>query len=141
MAPPRNSARSVAIAATSLTAHIARTIGHGELLAAHLGKVASGDDAELGRQRLEQHGDHVGQQHHPEQGVAVSRAGLDVGGEVAGVHVGDRGDHRRTGEQQQERSPIRPLPSASRIARVVRSLMACRLAMSLTAAILYADVP
>ena len=30
MAPPRNSARSVAIAATSLTAHIASTTGRGK---------------------------------------------------------------------------------------------------------------
>ena len=32
MAPPRNSARSVAIAATSLTAHIAQTTGRGNSL-------------------------------------------------------------------------------------------------------------
>ena len=71
-----------------------------KMLAAQFGEVAAGDDAELGRQRLEQHRDEVGEQHHPEQPVAVFRAGLDVGGEIAGVHVGDRGDHRRAGEGQ-----------------------------------------
>ena len=80
----------------------------GELVAAHLGEVAPGDDPQLGRQRLEQHGDHVGQHDHPQQGVAVFRAGLDVGGEVAGVHVGDRGDHRRAGEQQRGTQPDAP---------------------------------
>ena len=55
IAPPRNSARSVAIAATSLTIQSAQTTGFGKMLAAHFGQVAPGDDAELGRQRLEQH--------------------------------------------------------------------------------------
>ena len=72
----------------------------GKLVAAHFRQVAPGDDAELGRQRLEQHGDQIGEQHHPEQAVAVFGAGLDVGGEIAGVHVGDRGDDRRPAEGQ-----------------------------------------
>ena len=71
-----------------------------KMLAAHFGQIAPGHDAELGRQRLEQHGDDIGQQHDPQQRIAVFRAGLDVGGEIAGVHIGDRGDHRRPGEQQ-----------------------------------------
>ena len=71
-----------------------------KLLAAHFGEVAAGDDAELGRERLEQHRDQIGEQHHPEQAVAVFRPGLDVGREVARVHVGDRGDDRRAGERQ-----------------------------------------
>ncbi len=71
-----------------------------KLLAAHFRQVAAGDDAELGRKRLEQHRDQVGEQHHPEQPIAVFRARLDVGREVPGVHVGDRGDDRRTGEGQ-----------------------------------------
>ena len=78
-----------------------------EIVAAHFREIAAGDDAELGRQRLEQHGDQVGEQHDPQQRVAVFRAGLDVGGEIAGVHVGDRGDHRRAGEGQ-----IGPRPAA-----------------------------
>ena len=74
--------------------------GLGKMLAAHFGQVAPGDDAELGRQRLEQHGDDVGHQHDPQQRIAVFRAGLDVGREIAGVHIGDRGDHGGAGEQQ-----------------------------------------
>ena len=100
IAPPRNSARSVAIAATSLTIHRRPDHGLGEMVAAHLGQVAPRDDAELGRQRLKQHGGDIGHQHHPQQRIAVFRAGLDVGGEIAGVHIGDRGDHRRAGEQE-----------------------------------------
>ena len=76
-----------------------------KMLAAHLGEIAPGDDAELGRQRLEQHRDRIGHQHDPQQRVAVFRAGLDVGGEIAGVHIGDRGDHRRPGEQQRAEPP------------------------------------
>ena len=69
-------------------------------LAAHLGKVASGHDPELGRHRLEQHRDQIGQKHHPKQRIAVFRPGLDVGGEIARVHIGDRRDYRRTEERQ-----------------------------------------
>ena len=81
--------------------------GQRKLLAAHLGEIAPGDDAELGRQRLEQHRDSIGHQHDPQQRIAVFRPRLDVGGEIAGVHVGDRGDHRRPGEQQRA-EPSRP---------------------------------
>jgi hypothetical protein len=38
-----------------------------KLVVAHLGQVAAGNDAELGRQRLEQHGDQVRHDHDPEQ--------------------------------------------------------------------------
>ena len=69
-----------------------------KLLAAHLRKVMAGHDAELGRKRLVEHRDQIGREHHPEQGVAVFGPGLDVGGEVAGVHVGNRSDNRRPGE-------------------------------------------
>ena len=69
-----------------------------KMIAAQFREVAAGDDAELGRQGLEQHRDHVGEQHHPEQAVAVLCPGLDVGGEVPRVHIGDRGDHRGPGE-------------------------------------------
>ena len=69
-------------------------------VAAHLREVPPRHDAELGRQRLKQHRDDIGEQHDPQERVAVSGAGLDVGGEIAGVHVGDRGDHRRTDEQE-----------------------------------------
>ncbi|MNV38515.1 hypothetical protein D3C71_1300750 [compost metagenome] len=36
-----------------------------KLIAAHLCQIALSDDTQLGRQRLEQHGDQVGHHHHP----------------------------------------------------------------------------
>ena len=90
------------------------------MVAAELRQVAAGDDAELGRERLEQHRDQIGQQDDPEQEVAVLGAGLDVGGEVAGVHVGDRGDHRRAGESQKGPHPPRR-PASTLAAAAVRS--------------------
>ena len=103
MAPPRNSARSVAIAAISLTPHMAWTTGRGNV-AAQFGQVAAGDDAELGRQRLEQHRDQVGQA-PPRAGYSRTGAGLDVGREIARIHIGDRGDHRGPGEASEPRTP------------------------------------
>ena len=122
IAPPRNSARSVAMAAISLTTHMPKTTGLGKRVAAHLGQIAPGDDAELGRQRLEQHGDQIGEQHHPEQPVAVFGAGLDVGGEIARVHIGDRGDDRRPGEGEIARPAAGLAARIARAAATVRSL-------------------
>ncbi len=108
MAAPSDSARSVAIAAISLAIHMAIDHRAGEMSPAELGEALAGDDAELGGQRLEQHGHGVGQHYDPQQHIAELRAALDVGGEVAGVHVGDRGDHRWPGEGQ-ERAQAAPL--------------------------------
>ena len=77
--------------------------GRGELIAAMLGQIAPRDDAELGRQRLKQHRHDIGEQHHPQQRIAIGRAGLNVGREIAGVHIGDRGDDGGTGEQHRRR--------------------------------------
>ena len=74
--------------------------GPRKLLAAHFGQIAPSDDAELGRQRLEQHRRDACREHDPQQRIAVSRPGLDVGREIAWVHIGDRGDHRGAGEQE-----------------------------------------
>ena len=76
-----------------------------KMVAAHFREVLAGDDAELGGQALEQHRDDVGEQHDPEQAVAVFRAGLDVGGEITRVHIGDRGDDRRAGKGQRGAQP------------------------------------
>ena len=64
-----------------------------------LGQRATGDEAELGRQVLHQSGHHVGQHDDPDQQEAVLGAGADVGGDVARVDVGDRGDECRPEEQ------------------------------------------
>src|SRR5207248_10674036 len=59
---------------------------------------------------------------HPEQPVAVLRAALDVGGEVAGVHVRHRGDEGGAGERQQgAQSAAPPLEGLRRgLARAIR---------------------
>ena len=75
--------------------------GAGEMRPAELCQALAGDDAELGRERLEQHRDQIGQHDDPEQEIAEAGAALDVGGEVARVHVGDRGDHGGAGERQE----------------------------------------
>ncbi len=67
--------------------------GHGDrlriMVAAGLGQVASGDDAQLGRQRLQQDRHHIRQQDDRQQRVAEGRAAGQVGRPVAGVHVAD----------------------------------------------------
>ena len=69
-----------------------------EALAAELGEVLAGRDPELRRLGLDQHRDQVGREHDPEQQVAELGAAGDVGGEVAGVDVGDGGDEGRAEE-------------------------------------------
>ena len=66
-----------------------------EVIAAQLGEVAPGRDADLGREVLDQHRHEVGAEQHPQQQVAVLGAAGDVRGEVAGVDVGDAGDEGR----------------------------------------------
>jgi len=60
-----------------------------EMGAAHFREITARDDAKLGRQPLEQHRGDICQQHDPEQRITISRAGLDVGREVARIHIGD----------------------------------------------------
>ena len=69
-----------------------------EGLPTQLGEVATGRDAQLRRLGLDQHRDQVRRQYDPEQQVAELGAAGDVGGEVAGVDVGDRGDEGRAEE-------------------------------------------
>jgi len=67
-----------------------------EQLAAQLGQAVAGGHAELGRQILNDHRHQVGQQDDPQKSVAEPGAGRDIGGEVARVHVDDRGYERRS---------------------------------------------
>ena len=66
--------------------------GSREVLAAVLRQGEAGDDAQLGGEVLDEHRHGVRPEQDPEQAVAKLRAAEDVGGEVAGVDVGDRGD-------------------------------------------------
>ena len=67
---------------------------------ADLRQVPAGRDAELGRQRLDQHREQVRGDDHPDQAVAEARAAGDIGREVARVDVRDTGDERRPEERQ-----------------------------------------
>ena len=69
-AAPRNSARSVAMATSSISTHMTHTTGRRKVRAAQLGQVVAGGDAQLGGQRLDQHGHQVAGDHDPQQGVA-----------------------------------------------------------------------
>ena len=75
-----------------------------EALAAQLGQVVVGGDAQLGRQVLHQHRHQVGGEHHPQQRVAELGPALEVGGEVAR-------DRRRP---PRPRTPGRASPGATR---------------------------
>ena len=120
------------MAAISLTTHIPRHDRPRKMVAAHFREVAAGDDAELGRQRLKQHRDQIGEQHDPEQAVAVSGAGLDVGGEVSGIHIGDRGDDRGPGEHRIAPPAAAASPASTwRAAATVRSDSDAGLAVNL----------
>ena len=87
---------------------------HAQHVAAHLGQAATGRDAELRRQVLDQHGHQVRGEDDPQQQVAVLGATGDVGGEVARVDVGDAGDERRAEQRQRRRAdPARARRRAS----------------------------
>jgi len=77
----------------------------GQALAADLGQVHAGRDAELRGEALEKHRDDVGEHDHPEQLVSELGTGRDVGCEVAWVDVGDRGDEGGTEEGEQAAEP------------------------------------
>ena len=70
----------------------------GVVVAACLGQVLAGDDAQPRRTDLHEDGHQARQRHHPEKSVAVLGAGLEVGRPVAGVHVADADEEGRAGE-------------------------------------------
>ena len=77
----------------------------GKVFPALLGQVLAAGDAQFGGQRLQEHGHQVADQDDPQQFVTELRPGLDVGGKVARVHVGDAGDEGRAEERQQLGQP------------------------------------
>jgi hypothetical protein len=70
----------------------------GKVRAAVLSQVHAGREAQLGRERLDEHGHEVAGENDPDQHVAELRAGLNVGREVTRVNVRDAGDERRPQE-------------------------------------------
>lgn len=77
----------------------------GIMLAAGLGQIAAGGDAELRGKRLEKHGHEVAEKNDTEKGVAEFRAAADVGGPVAGVHIADGNEIAGTGKSEHFANP------------------------------------
>ena len=98
MAAPSTSARSHAAIAISHNTHSALQTGLRIRFAAGLRQIASGDDSEPRRQRLQQDRHEVRQHQHPQQLVAELRAAAQIGGPVAGIHVADADQIGRSGE-------------------------------------------
>ena len=96
------------MATSSACTHMPARHRAGEVVAAQLGQVAAGGQPQLGRQRLDEHRQQVRADDHPQQQVAELGAGGEVGGEVAGVDVGDRGDERRAEDHEPAPAPARP---------------------------------
>ena len=65
------------------------------------GEVLARGDAELRRERLDEHRHQVRGDDHPDERVAELRAAGDVRREVARVDVGDGGDERRPEEREE----------------------------------------
>ena len=84
-----------------------------ETLAADLGQVLAGGDAELRAHRLHEHRHQVGHQDDPEQQVAVPRPGRHVGREVPGIDVRDRGDEG--GAEEGRQASHTPPPAGKRL--------------------------
>ena len=72
-----------------------------EALAADLRQVHAGGDAELRRERLDEHRHEVGGDDHPDERVAELRPSGDVRREVARVDVGDGGNEGRPEKRQE----------------------------------------
>ena len=95
--------------------HAARVV-----IAACLCQVASGDDAQLERQRLQKDRHQVRQQDHAEQHVAEAGAAGEVGGPVPRIHVTDGHHVTRSGECQQLAPPgtaVRDVDAAKRLGK------------------------
>ena len=70
----------------------------GEPLPADLGQVAAGGDPKLGRQCLDQGGEQIGDDDHPDEAIAVAGPAGDIRREVAGIDIRDAGDEGRPEE-------------------------------------------
>ncbi len=75
------------------------------MVAARLGEVAPGDDAQLAGEPLQQDRHQVGEQDDAEQGVAEARTARKRRGPVAGVHVTHRHQVPRPGKREQLAKP------------------------------------
>jgi hypothetical protein len=69
-------------------------------VAASLGQVAAGGDAETGAESLQQHGHQIRQQYDRQQGIAEGGAAGQIRRPIAGVHIADGDDEAGPGEGQ-----------------------------------------
>ena len=81
--------------------HTARVV-----VAAGLGEIASGDDAEFRGECLQEHRKNVADQHDAEKRIAELGAAADVGGPVAGVHVTDGDEITGASEGEDFAEPV-----------------------------------
>ena len=95
---PSTSARSQAATASSLSSQLGQRVQRGIPVAAALGQVFAGDDAEPRGDDLHEDGHEAGESDDPEQVVLELRSGLQVGAPVAGVHVADADQDGRADE-------------------------------------------
>ncbi len=75
---------------------------------ARLRKIASGNNSQFRRQRLQQHRHQVAQQDHAQQRVTESCAAADIGGPVARIHIPDCHQVARPSERQNFLEPAQP---------------------------------
>ena len=69
-------------------------------VAAGLGQVAAGGDAETGAESLQQHGHQIRQQHDRQQGIAEGGAAGQIRRPIAGIHIADGDDEAGPGKGQ-----------------------------------------
>ena len=77
----------------------------GETDSAMLGKIPARGDSQLCRKGLDEHGDEIAGHYNPEESESELRPALDVGGEVAWIHVGHARDESRAHEGQDAAKP------------------------------------
>src|SRR5262249_38956183 len=73
-----------------------------------------GGDREAHAERLHDHCDHVGEQDHRQERVAVARAAAQVGRPVAGIDIADGDQHARPGGADQPAPGEEPRPRGKR---------------------------
>ena len=95
-----------------------------DAIAQGLGQAAPGDDAELGREVLDEPGHDVAEHDDPDQQVAVHGARGHVARDVARVEVGDAGDEG--GADQPREAGERQPPGRAARAGVIAPLGRCR---------------
>jgi hypothetical protein len=77
-------------------------------------EVPPGGDPDLGRERLEQRGNEVGDKRDPEELVALSGAGLNIRHKISRIHIGDRDRRSRRSPPVRQTAALPAGPAAGR---------------------------